>query len=197
VSYPVVIGNSSVTGYVESSTAFGFTAAGGTGSKNIYGESPVTYFDPNSIAAYNYYDYWDGYYGGYAFGSGGAGSGGDGGYPSGGPGTGGGATQSDYLVSIGAVAPVNYAHGGPGYGEQIVYSSRYYYYGPNPYYGATATNLGAGGNASGNSIANPGVLYMYYDATKDDPKSITGTYTKYEGNGYKLFIISTSGSVTF
>lgn len=197
VSYPVVIGNASVTGYVESSTAFGLTAAGGTGSRDIYQQSPVTEYDPNSTVSGNYYGEWDGYFGGYIMGSGGAGSAGSGSNAVAyGPGYGGAGVVSTQLFDVGGSAPKNWAYGGPGYGEEIWYSSRYYYYGGYPYNGE-GTKRGSGGNASGNAVAQPGILYMYYPGIYDDPKSITGTYAKYQGNGYKLFIISESGSVTF
>lgn len=197
ISYPVVIGNASVTGYVESSTAFGLTAAGGTGSKDVYGTAPYTSYDPNSVNAGGYYGPWGDAYGGYVMGSGGAGSTGDGGaaVPYG-PGYGGSGVASNLLIDVGGSAPINWAHGGPGYGEEVYYSSRYYYYGGYPYFGE-GTKRGSGGNASGNAVAQPGILYMYYPNNYDEPKSITGTYSRYEGNGYKLFIISESGSVTF
>lgn len=197
VSYPIVIGNASVTGYVESSTAFGLTASGGTGSRDVYGEGPVTNTDLNTTASQQYYDPWNGYYGGYTMGSGGAGSGSSGSNAVAyGPGNGGSGVVSSQLVDVGAAAPKNWAYGGPGYGEEIVYDSRYYYNGSYPYDGA-GTKRGSGGNASGNAIAQPGILYMYIPSQYSDPQSITATYSKYEGNGWKLFIISTSGSVTF
>lgn len=197
VSYPVVIGNASVTGYVESSTAFGLTATGGTGSRDIYGQSPVTETDLNTTASGQYNGEWGDAYGGYIMGSGGAGSAGSGSNAAAyAPGGGGAGVVSSQLIDVAGSAPKNWAYGGPGYGEEIVYGTRYYYNGSYPYNGE-GTKRGSGGNASGNATAQPGVLYLYYSSQYDDPRSITGTYTKYEGNGYKLFVISTSGSVTF
>lgn len=205
-AYPITIGAAG-----GNSTAFGYTANGASGTNTIQGAT-TSFTDgaPSGTGyAYSYFDqdgnYATDYYGGAAYGGGGAGTSGNGGNANAAgttAGTAGTAYNFSSLFGLGGNAAEITPSGGPGFGEQVLYGTRYTTYGSRPSdtqgtYGIGATSDRAT-NTNGFNTPKPGALYLVYSAAFDDPKSITGTYVKTVGNdGNKRFLISSSGSVTF
>ena len=206
VAYSIAIGAAG-----GNSTAFGYTANGASGTNTTQGTT-TSYTDGIAAGtgyAYSYFDqdgnYVTDYYGGAAYGGGGAGTfgnGGDANVGSNTPGTAGAAYNFSPIFGLGGNAAEITPSGGPGFGEQVLYGTRYTTYGSRPSdtqgtYGIGATSDRAT-NTNGFNTPKPGALYLVYSAAFDDPKSITGTYVKTVGNdGNKRFLISSSGSVTF